>query len=192
MYPPPLRIYEIFPSPLHAYIDLRSDLGLRCERGAYRQISRAFALSRLSQPRFSLRPFPACPSGEAYDNSRPPFCRTTSERPVGRPWRTDPAAAKKPWGRGRSRNSSQTGNGVIRPATAGGRLKPTVQESTGQASLRRFLQHKGAFPNDEAIFKLLWLGLREASKKWKRPIRDWKAALNQFVILYGDRVPIEQ
>ena len=32
----------------------------------------------------------------------------------------------------------------------------------------------------------------EASKKWKRPIRDWKAALNQFVILYGDRVPIEQ
>ena len=32
------------------------------------------------------------------------------------------------------------------------------------------------------------VGLREASKKWKRPIRDWKAALNQFVILYGDRV----
>ncbi len=31
--------------------------------------------------------------------------------------------------------------------------------------------------------KLLYLGLREASKKWKRPIRDWKAALNQFVIL---------
>ena len=36
------------------------------------------------------------------------------------------------------------------------------------------------------------LGLWEASKKWKRPMRDWKAALNQFVILYGDRVPIEQ
>ena len=59
-------------------------------------------------------------------------------------------------------------------------------------SLRRIVKDKGAFPNDEAIFKLLWLGLREASKKWKRPIRDWKAALNQFVILYGDRVPIEQ
>ena len=59
-------------------------------------------------------------------------------------------------------------------------------------SLRRIVKDKGAFPNDEAIFKLLWLGLQEASKKWKRPIRDWKAALNQFVILYGDRVPIEQ
>ncbi len=59
-------------------------------------------------------------------------------------------------------------------------------------SLRRIVKDKGAFPNDEAISELLWLGLREASKKWKRPIRDWKAALNQFVILYGDRVPIEQ
>ena len=59
-------------------------------------------------------------------------------------------------------------------------------------SLCRIVKDKGAFPNDEAIFKLLWLGLREASKKWKRLIRDWKAALNQFVILYGHRVPIEQ
>ena len=58
-------------------------------------------------------------------------------------------------------------------------------------SLRRIVKDKGAFPNDEAISELLRLGLREASKKWKRPIRDWKAALNQFVILYGERVPIE-
>ena len=56
-------------------------------------------------------------------------------------------------------------------------------------SLRRVIKAKGAFPNDEAVFKMLWLALREASKKWKRPIRDWKSALNQFVILYGDRIP---
>ena len=36
-------------------------------------------------------------------------------------------------------------------------------------SLRRIVKDKGVFPNDEAIFKLLWLGLREASKKCKRP-----------------------
>ncbi len=59
-------------------------------------------------------------------------------------------------------------------------------------SLRRIVKDKGAFPNDEAISELLWLGLREASKKWKRPLRDWKAALNQFAILYEDRVPTEQ
>ena len=59
---------------------------------------------------------------------------------------------------------------------------------------RRFVGYgwtKGAFPNDEAVFKMLWLALREASKKWKRPIRDWKSALNQFIILYGDRMPAE-
>jgi hypothetical protein len=27
------------------------------------------------------------------------------------------------------------------------------------------------------------------AKKWTQPIREWKAALNQFVILYGERVP---
>ena len=59
-------------------------------------------------------------------------------------------------------------------------------------SLRKIVKGRGAFPNDDAVRKLLYLGLREASKKWKRPIRDWKAALNQFVILYGDRVPIDQ
>jgi len=58
-------------------------------------------------------------------------------------------------------------------------------------SLRKIVKVRGAFPNDEAVRKLLYLGLREAPKKWKRPIRAWKAALNQFVILYGDRVPIE-
>ena len=59
-------------------------------------------------------------------------------------------------------------------------------------SLRKIVKVRGAYPNDEAVCKLLYLGLREASKKWKRPIRSWKAALNQFVILYGDRVPREQ
>jgi transposase-like protein len=32
--------------------------------------------------------------------------------------------------------------------------------------------------------------LRNVSKKWTMPFRDWKAALNQFIILFGDRVPV--
>lgn len=55
-------------------------------------------------------------------------------------------------------------------------------------SLRKVIKGRGAFPHDEAIRKLLYLGLRNVSKKWTMPIRDWKAALNQFIILYGDRV----
>ena len=57
-------------------------------------------------------------------------------------------------------------------------------------SLRKVLKNRGAFPNDESIQKILYLALQNASKKWNRPIRDWKAALNQFVILFEDRVPV--
>jgi transposase-like protein len=32
-------------------------------------------------------------------------------------------------------------------------------------------------------------GLQHVAKKWTQPIREWKAALNQFVILFGERVP---
>lgn len=57
-------------------------------------------------------------------------------------------------------------------------------------SLRKVIKGRGAFPHDDAIKKLLYLGLRNASKKWTMPIRDWKAALNQFIIFFGDRVPV--
>ena len=57
-------------------------------------------------------------------------------------------------------------------------------------SLRNLLKMRGAFPNDEAIVKILYLAINRVAKKWTMPIRDWKAALNQFVILFGDRVPV--
>jgi putative transposase len=57
-------------------------------------------------------------------------------------------------------------------------------------SLRKRLKTRGVFPNDESIVKVLYLALQNVAKKWTRPIRDWKAALNQFVILFGERVPV--
>jgi transposase-like protein len=57
-------------------------------------------------------------------------------------------------------------------------------------TLRKRLKTRGVFPNDEAIMKVLYLALQNVAKKWTRPIRDWKAALNQFVILFGERVPV--
>jgi transposase-like protein len=56
-------------------------------------------------------------------------------------------------------------------------------------SLRKVLKKRGAFPTDEAIVKVLHLGLQRIAKKWTAPIPDWKRALNQFAILLGDRVP---
>jgi putative transposase len=48
---------------------------------------------------------------------------------------------------------------------------------------------RGSFPNDEAMFKLLYLALTNISKKWTMPIKDWKMALNQFSIMFENRLP---
>ena len=56
-------------------------------------------------------------------------------------------------------------------------------------SLRKVTKNRGSFPNDEAMFKLLYLALNNITKKWTRPIRDWKAAMGRFAILFEDRMP---
>jgi putative transposase len=56
-------------------------------------------------------------------------------------------------------------------------------------SLRKVLKNRGPFPDAESIPKILYLAVPNASKNWNRPIRDWEAALNQFVVSF-DRVPV--
>lgn len=57
-------------------------------------------------------------------------------------------------------------------------------------SLRKVTKNRGSFPNDEAMTKLLYLAMKNISKKWTLPIRDWKSAMNQFTILFEGRMPI--
>lgn len=56
-------------------------------------------------------------------------------------------------------------------------------------SLRKVTKNRGHFPNDDAMFKLLYLALKNIAKKWTMPIRDWKSALNQFSIILEERMP---
>jgi len=57
-------------------------------------------------------------------------------------------------------------------------------------SLRKVIKNKLIFVNDDAIFKILYLAIRNASEKWTMPIRNWGQALNQFAIEFGkERVP---
>jgi len=53
--------------------------------------------------------------------------------------------------------------------------------------LRKALKTRGHFPNDEAALKLLYLVLRNITRRWSRAPHDWKAAMTQFAILYPDR-----
>ena len=55
--------------------------------------------------------------------------------------------------------------------------------------LRKITKNSGSFPSDEALLKLFYLALRNISRKWTMPIRDWKAALTRFTIEFEDRMP---
>jgi len=55
-------------------------------------------------------------------------------------------------------------------------------------SLRKVTKTRSSFPNDEAAAKLLYLALRNISRKWTVAIRDWAAALNRFAIIYEGRL----
>jgi len=57
------------------------------------------------------------------------------------------------------------------------------------AAIRKVTKKRGAFPTPDAIRKVLYLAILKASERWSRPIKDWRAALNHFAIVFGDRVP---
>lgn len=50
--------------------------------------------------------------------------------------------------------------------------------------IRRIIKNKRSFPNDQAVYKILFLALRDCAKKWTMPIKDWQLALNQFIIKF--------
>jgi putative transposase len=56
------------------------------------------------------------------------------------------------------------------------------------SSLRKIIKTRGSFPNEEAALKLLYLALRNHSKKWSA-VQGWRDALNRFQILWPERMP---
>ena len=55
-------------------------------------------------------------------------------------------------------------------------------------SLRKVIKNKRVFPSDDAALKLLYLALENISKKWTMSLHNWKEAMNQFLIMYEDRL----
>jgi putative transposase len=53
-------------------------------------------------------------------------------------------------------------------------------------SLRKVTKNRGSFPNEEAAFKLLYLALRNVSKKWST-VQGWREAMRQFEIVFPGR-----
>lgn len=54
--------------------------------------------------------------------------------------------------------------------------------------MRKVTKNKSSFPTDDSLFKLLYLAVMDASKKWTMALRDWSAIINQLRIYYGERI----
>ena len=55
--------------------------------------------------------------------------------------------------------------------------------------IHKFTRNRKIYPNEDSALKLVYMVIREASKKWTMPIRHWKQALNHFPIMFEDRMP---
>jgi transposase-like protein len=55
------------------------------------------------------------------------------------------------------------------------------------SQLRKIIKTRGHFPSDDAASKLIWLALRNITADWGRAAKEWREAMNQFAIAYGDR-----
>ncbi len=54
--------------------------------------------------------------------------------------------------------------------------------------IRKSIKKRKLFPNDNSAKKVVYLAIQNASKKWTMPIRNWKLALNRFMIEFEDRL----
>lgn len=58
--------------------------------------------------------------------------------------------------------------------------------------IRKYTKNKLSFPTDDAVMKSVYLSVREVSKKWTQPIRNWGVILNSFLIIFEDRVRLNE
>jgi putative transposase len=62
----------------------------------------------------------------------------------------------------------------------------TIENLNGK--IRKYTKNKLSYPTDEAVMKSVYLAVQEATKKWTMPIRDWGLIINQFIIIFENRI----
>jgi putative transposase len=55
--------------------------------------------------------------------------------------------------------------------------------------IRKYTRNRKIYPNEDSALKIVYMAIREASRKWTMPVKHWKEALNHFAILFENRVP---
>ena len=55
--------------------------------------------------------------------------------------------------------------------------------------IRKAINNRKIFPSDQSAMKIVFLAISKASERWTKPIRNWKPAMNRFLIEYQGRFP---
>ena len=56
--------------------------------------------------------------------------------------------------------------------------------------IRKYTKNKLSYPTDDAVIKSVFLALRESTRKWTMPIRNWGIILNQFLAIFENRIKL--
>jgi len=56
--------------------------------------------------------------------------------------------------------------------------------------IRKAVKNRKIFPSDKSAFKVVYLAIKQASKKWTMPLREWLPAMNRFIMEYGERASV--
>ncbi|EMN7462729.1 transposase, partial [Salmonella enterica subsp. enterica serovar Newport] len=54
--------------------------------------------------------------------------------------------------------------------------------------IRAAIKKRKVFPTDDSVRKVIYLAIKDASKKWGMPIQNWRLAMGRFIIEFGDRL----
>ncbi|AUX71134.1 IS256 family transposase [Erwinia pyrifoliae] len=54
--------------------------------------------------------------------------------------------------------------------------------------IRAAIKKRKVFPTDDSVRKVIYLAIKDASKKWNMPIQNWRLAMSRFIIEFGDRL----
>ncbi|MCE7053482.1 IS256 family transposase, partial [Algoriphagus sp. AGSA1] len=57
--------------------------------------------------------------------------------------------------------------------------------------IRKVTKTKGAFPNDMALLKLVYLATRRIEKKWSSPLHNWGLTVQQLAIRFEGRLSLD-
>lgn len=54
--------------------------------------------------------------------------------------------------------------------------------------IRAAIKKRKVFPTDDSARKVIYLAIRDASKRWSMPIQNWRLAMSRFIVGFGDRL----